>query len=66
MKSPWIIPAVILLVILASPQIKKYLEDTKKKGQKSPFDAGMLDPSVYDCPNGICTDGGTFDDRTNG
>jgi len=33
---------------------------------KSGFEANMLDESVNDCPDGICEDGGTFYDLTNG
>ena len=34
--------------------------------KKSGFEANMLDESVNDCPDGICENGGTFYDMTNG
>ena len=66
--SPVIIAVVIFLVIVAAANLKMRLDTVKKtlKTGKSPFDAGVLDPSVYDHPNGISTEGGTFNDRTNG
>lgn len=47
---------------LAYDRIKTKLSGKKK----SNFDASMLDPTINDCPDGICEDYGTFVDKTNG
>jgi len=66
---------VVLIVIIIAIMVTLNVNGLYKKAydiikmkyvKKSKFDASMLDPTVNGCPDGICEDGGTFYDKTNG
>jgi hypothetical protein len=58
----------IMVTLSLNGQYKLAYEHIKAKfpRKKSPFDAVMLDPSINQDHDGICEEGGTFHDKTNG
>lgn len=65
-----VIVIAIMVTLTVNGEYAKAYKLIKEKAHlpkvKSGFEANMLDESVNDCPDGICEDGGTFYDLTNG